>query len=401
MRPSKRSLTNLAVCAALFGGTAAVAEIKISSEDGNFETTLGGRVQVDAAWYDEDNVDLDGENGTEFRRARLFVKGKMYDVWNFKGQYDFAGNEAEIKDAYIGYDGFQSSFIPVKLKIGQFKQPFGLEELTSSKYITFMERAMATNAFATSRRIGLGANYSGDHWTWGASVYGREEGDDTDGDEGYGAGARVTWAPWNEKTKVLHLGLAGAYEDPNDNDVRFRARPESHKTSTRLVDTNDIPEPDDFQRYGAELAGVYGPFSLQGEYMMVAAQSDDPAISDPDFTGWYAYGSWFITGESRKYSGGKFGRVSPKGIVGKGGIGAWELAVRYSAIDLDDADTRGGESDNWTVGVNWYATKYVRFMANYVRADADPFTEETSLDVDPTEDDDTLNIFQLRAQIDF
>lgn len=395
MKISKMLTLATAMGVAIAGGSPAIAEVKFSSDDGKFSTKLGGRVQVDAAWYDEDNVNLNGENGTEFRRARLFVQGTMYDVWNFKGQYDFAGNEAEIKDAYIGYTGFK----PIKLKIGQFKQPFGLEELTSSKYITFMERAMATNAFATSRRIGLGANYAGDHWTWGASVYGREEGDDTDGDEGYGAGARVTWAPWNEKTKVIHLGLAGAWEDPNDNNVRFRSRPESHKTNTRLVDTSSIPEPDNFTRYGVEAATVLGPFSLQGEYMGVAAQSDQ--VSDPDFTGWYAYGSWFITGESRKYKKGAFGRVSPKGVVGKGGIGAWELAVRYSSIDLDDADTRGGEEDNITVGVNWYATKYVRFMANYVHVDADPFTTESSLDVDPGEDDDSPHILQVRAQIDF
>lgn len=398
MKARKFSTVCMAAVLALCNGSATVAEIKFTSDDGKFETRLGGRVQVDAAWYDEDNVNLDGESGTEIRRARLFVKGTMYDVWNFKGQYDFAGNEAEIKDAYIGYTGFK----PVKLTIGQFKQPFGLEDLTSSKYITFMERAMATNAFATGHRIGLGANYADDHWTWGAAVYGREEGDDTDGDEGYGAGARLTWAPWNEKTRVFHLGVAGAWEDPNDNDVRFRARPESHKTDTRLVDTEDIPEPDTFVRYGLEVATVLGPFSLQGEYMGINAQSDQ--VSDPDLSGWYAYGSWFITGESRKYKKGEFGRVSPKSVVGNNGIGAWELAIRYSSIDLEDADTLGGEQDNITVGVNWYATKYVRFMANYVHVDADPFTRENDNVVDaaePGEDDDSPNIFQLRAQIDF
>ncbi|MGD2074678.1 MAG: OprO/OprP family phosphate-selective porin [Gammaproteobacteria bacterium] len=395
MKPGKMKLVCAAVGLAICGGPA-VAEIKVSSDDGKFETTLGGRVQVDGAWYSEDNVDLDGENGTEFRRARLFVKGTMYDVWDFKGQYDFAGNEAEIKDAYIRYTGF-----PFKVTVGQFKQPFGLEELTSSKYITFMERALPTEAFATSRRIGLGTNYAAEHWTLAASLYGREEGDDTDGDQGYGVGARMTWAPWNEKGRVLHLGAAGAWEDPNDNDVRFRARPESHKTGTRLVDTADIPEPDTFTRYGLEAATVLGPFSLQGEYMGIAAQSD--AVSDPDFDGWYVYGSWFLTGESRQYKKGAFSRVTPKSTVGKsGGIGAWELAVRYSSIDLDDADTQGGEEDNITVGINWYATKYVRFMANYVMADADPFTQEAGLDVDPPNaDDDSPDVFQVRAQIDF
>lgn len=391
-----RKMTALAAAMALTmaSGSPALAEIKFSSDDGKFETTLGGRIQVDAASYDEDNVDLDGENGTEFRRARLFVSGKMYDVWGFKAQYDFAGNEAEIKDAYISYSGFK----PAKIKVGQFKQPSSLEELTSSKYITFMERSLPVLAFATSRRIGLGADHKTDHYTWAASVYGQEEGNDTTGDQGYGAGARMTWAPWNEKTRVLHLGAWGSWEDPNDNSVRFRARPESHKTSTRLVDTGNIPDPDNFWKAGAEAAVVYGPFSVQGEYFNVAAQSNAPGVSDPDFDGWYAFASWFLTGESRNYKKGVFGRVTPKSIVGKGGWGAWELAARYSKINLDDADTDGGEEDNITVGLNWYATKYVRFMANYIRANADPTTSETQ---GLNGVDDEPNIFQIRAQIDF
>jgi len=53
----------------------------------------------------------------------------------------------------------------------------GLEELTSSKYITFMERALPTEAFATSRRIGLGIYDHSTHWNWAVSAYGQAEGD--------------------------------------------------------------------------------------------------------------------------------------------------------------------------------------------------------------------------------
>jgi len=406
MRKCKSRALPAAIAAALMlnGGSAVIADtvvkhtgpLKWETNEGEFKLQVGGRVMVDYANFDEDNVTYEGGNGTEFRRARLFVAGTMFHDWDWKAQYDFAGNETEIKDAYIRYTGWDLG----KFTIGQFKQPFGLEELTSSKYITFMERAMATNAFATSRRIGLGINGAGDHWTWAASVYGREEGDNTDGDEGYGAGARLTWAPWNEKTRVIHLGAAGAWEDPNDNDVRYRARPEAHNTGTRLVSTGRFTEPDSFSKWGVEAATVLGPFSLQGEYMMVSASDD--ARDDPDLQGGYVYGSWFLTGESRNYKKGKFGRVSPKNPLGKGGIGAWELGVRYSTIDLDDGDFKGGEQDNITVGLNWYANKYIRFMANYVRADADPFSmEDQSFDAPEGEDDETTNIFQLRAQIDF
>jgi phosphate-selective porin OprO/OprP len=404
MRKFRTKALQAAMAAVLLlnGGHTAMADTTVShtgplkweTNEGEFKLQVGGRVMVDGAVYDEDNVELDGENGTEFRRARLFVAGTMFHDWDWKAQYDFAGNETTMKDAYIRYTGFK----PMKITVGQFKQPFGLEELTSSKYITFMERAMPVEAFATSRRIGLGFNGTGGNWTWAASLYGREEGDETEGDEGYGAGARLTWAPWNEKTRVLHLGAAAAWEDPNDNDVRFRARPESHITSTRMVDTGNFPKPDTFTKYGLEAATVLGPFSLQGEYMKVAAQDDTQ--SDPDFDGGYIYGSWFLTGESRAYKKGAFSRVKPKSVVGKGGHGAWELAARYSTINLDDGDFDGGEETNYTIGVNWYATPYIRFMANYVITDTDPPSSRLQNDNGRPKDDE-LSVFQLRAQIDF
>ncbi len=390
-------LTGLAASPAIAADDTEIAHkgtLKFSTEDGTYKFQAGGRIQVDGAFYSEDNVDLDGENGTEFRRARLFIAGTMFKDWAWKAQYDFAGNDAEIKDAYIRYSGFE----PGRIVIGQYKQPFSLEELTSSKYITFMERALP-NAFATGRRIGLGVDHNRDKYTLMASVYGQEEGsDDGDGDEGYGFGARATFAPWKDEGKLLHFGASGAWEQPEDDEeetVRFRARPESHKTSTRLVNTGQIQGVDDIVKYGVEAATVWGPFSAQGEYIMTTVNSDVTS-SDPDFSGYYVFASYFLTGESRPYKHGKFGRVKPKGKRG-----AWEVALRYSSIDLEDGDIEGGEEDNITVGVNWYANKYVRFMANYVRADADPFTQEASLDVSPSEDDDTLDIFQVRAQIDF
>lgn len=395
MQPVK--LLSAAVGLALLGANPAGAEVKFSSDDGKFSTTLGGRIQVDAWSADKDSFDLYGKSGTEFRRARVFVSGTMYDVWTYKGQYDFAGNGTTMKDAWIGYNGFDA----FKIKVGQFKQPMGLEELTSSKYITFMERSLPTEAFATSRRIGLGIYNHSDHWNWAASVYGQEEGDNTSngGSEGYGAGARVAWAPMNEKGKVLHLGISGAYEEQNDSTLRWRSRMEAHGVDTRYLDTGSIPQPDTTSKVGLEAATVFGPFSLQGEYYLVSAETNAPGVSDPDFDGGYIFGSWFLTGESRTYKKGAFGRVTPKTTVGRGGWGAWELAARYSYVSLDDSGFNGGEEKNITVGLNWYATKYVRFMANYVYVDGDPISEVTTGGV-PNEDDKP-SVYMMRAQIDF
>jgi len=101
-------------------------------------------------------------------------------------------------------------------------------------------------------------------------------------------------------------------------------------------------------------------------------------FDDADYDGGYIFGSWFMSGESRKYKKGAFGRLSPKTTVGKGGMAARELAARYSYVSLDDGDTAGGEQTNDTLGLNWYTTKYVRFMANYAYVDADPINTATA-----------------------
>lgn len=360
--------------------------LSYKSVDGNFEFNAGGRIQADYAYYDSDETRLG--SGTEFRRFRFFMSGKAFRDWGYKAQVDFAAGDADIKDGYIQYLGWR----PVKFTVGQHKEPFSLEELTSSKYITFMERALP-NTFVSGRSLGLSAYTHGDQWSLQGGVFGEEFDSDADneGDEGYAFAARATYAPIAEKARVIHLGLGGFHrETSDDNEVRFRSRPESHVTGERLVDTGTFAG-DDYDTYGIEVAGLYGPFSLQGEYIRNDVNRKN--ASDVDFDGWYAYGSWFITGESRNYDPrkGTFGRIKPKSIVGQGGYGAWELAARYSKIDLDDKDISGGEMKNITIGLNWYPTPNTRLMANYIKVDTD---------TNKNDENDGPNVFQIRAQYD-
>jgi phosphate-selective porin OprO/OprP len=361
--------------------------LKFKSQDDEFEFQVGGRVMVDTAFF-SGNSDLN--NGSEIRRARLFMSGKVFNDWKFKAQFGFSGNETDIEDAYLRYTGFDAGDITV----GHFKEPWSLEELTSSKYTTFMERAMPVEAFAPSRKLGIGFGHYEKNWTANVGVFANgESAENDDHNEGHGYAARATYAPILEENKVIHLGAYGEYRDPQDGEVRYRTRPEAHIANERLVDTGTIDDVDNTTKWGLEAASVWGPFSLQGEYMSV-----DNDISgggdDPEFDGWYAYGSWFITGESRAYKKGVFSRVKPKSVVGKGGHGAWELGARYSDIDLNDSGVEGGEEKNMTIGVNWYATPTIRLMANYVNV--------LDLNESPnTSDSDKPDIYELRAQIDF
>lgn len=352
--------------------------IKIKSADKDFTFQFGGRLMVDAAYVDED---ITAQNsGFEMRRLRLFAKGSLYQDWGYKIQMDYAENSLSVKDAYLKYK-------PLGLTVGQFKQAFSLEELTSSKYITFMERSLP-NSFATGRRIGIGYSKGSSNHSFSASIYGDESGGSEDGDEGYGIGARATFAPIALNKYTVHIGVSLAQEDPVDdsNDVRFRARPEVHVTNTRLVDTGSISNVDKINKYGVELAGVWGPLSVQAEHISTNVERES-GFSDYDLTGSYIFTSYFLTGESRPYmvKDGEFGRVKPNAK-----IGAWEVALRYSTLDLNDGALQGGKEDNLTLGLNWYLNPHVRIMANYINVKS----EKGAVN-------DDLNIYAMRTQIDF
>lgn len=366
------------------------------SANGDFKAQIGGRLQADAAFYDSN---IPSGDSTDFRRLFVDLRGTVYRDWDYRFQYDFArpnGNTSTrgIRDAYFKYTGFDAG----NITIGQFKAPFGLEHLTSSLNNTFLERGL-NHVFTPDRRIGVGFDTAGDNWTFAIGGFGSpaessEDNSNADSDEGWNLIGRVTATPFKSDNGFLHVGLAARqnWAQETDSNVRFRERPEVHADGARLVDTGNIANVDDAQSYGLELAGVYGPFSVQSEFIQTKLQRD--AAEDLTFDGWYVYASYFLTGESRPYKNGVFDRIKPNAAVGKGGYGAWEVAARFSTVDLTDGSVIGGELDNATLGLNWYATDNVRFAANYVKV----------LDVDrPGHVNDDLDgdIFAIRAQIDF
>lgn len=338
---------------------------------------LGGRAHLDYAFYDDDVREL-GDGG-ELRRGRLFAAGQLAEDWSYKVQFDFAGGDATPKDVKVTYTGLPAGTIT----IGNFKQPLSLENLTSSKYITFVERALPTS-LAFDEQLGVGYQHVGERHFFAASAFGQPV-DEEGVDEGLGAGARFAYTPVRGDRDLLHLGVAGAWEQAPDasDTLRLRARPESHVTDVRLVDTGTLTGVEDLTRAGLEAAWVRGPFSLQAEAIRV----DVNRRTVPDYaaTGWYLFGSWFVTGESRPYKEGEFGRVKPRGDAG-----AWEVALRLSALDFDDAGVAGGTEDNVTLGVNYYVTSHFRFMGNYTRVES---TRE-GVDDDP-------GILQFRMAYDF
>ncbi|MHC4395878.1 MAG: OprO/OprP family phosphate-selective porin [Planctomycetota bacterium] len=347
--------------------------LRLETPDKDFTLKIGGRIMNDWGWMRQDSAVKSSKgnllDGTEFRRARLYISGLIYGNVDYKLQFDFANGSAVLKDAFLGIRDLPIGY----LKMGHFKEPFGLEELTSSKYITFLERALPA-AFAPSRNTGfmLSSTAYDKRMTWAAGVF-RDTGSTGSGtsEGGYNVTGRITALPWyeNDGAKLLHVGVAYSLRDPTSTE-QYKSAPEAH-LAPYFVDTTAFTA-NTTCLLGLESALVYGPFSVQGEYMR--ADADRSGSPSATFDGFYIQGSYFLTGEYRKYSTSKgaFDRVKPKENFTYGaGLGAWEVATRYSQIDLSDNGISGGKLKDITVGLNWYLNPNMRVMWNYIHAKLD------------------------------
>jgi len=353
-----------ATASALLIGLAACLVLPASAYAGvgSGNWRFAGRLQADTASYDSANPLY--QDDTDVRRGRLAVKGNLSDLVNLKIEYEFSGSTPGPKSMWlrtgVGKHG--------SLTLGHFKQPFSLQNSTSSRYNSFMERALPNVGSAGYR---LGAKYAtyGKHWSasTGVTTGGLDENYNVD-KSGISVFARVVLNPIAKKRRMLHFGLSTEFRSLDSNDsLRFRSRPESDLTNVRMVDTLALINLDQSSRYAAEFAWKLKSVHFQAEYIGINVTRN--TAPDLDFSGWYAQAGWFLTGERRRYNRrtGSFGRTKPKRS-----FGAWEIAVRYSELDLDSADILGGSESNSGIALNWYATDNIRLSVNYIDASARP-----------------------------
>ncbi len=341
---------------------------KLDSPEGDIKLKLGGRVQADYTFASGDGTLAGIEDGFEFRRAWLFFSGTIYERIEFKAQYDLAGGDPSIKDMYIGIKNDWGT-----VRFGHWNEYFSLEQLTSSKYIAFVERSLPVEAFAAGRNSGVGIHgNNGSKFNWGlGAFYDADDFGESTNENNLNITGRLAFRPlWeNEGRRMFHVGLSATQRD-RDTSIRFRNRPEAHLTG-RFVNTGTFAA-DSATILDLEIAGVFDSFWFAGEYL--AADVDSPITGDPSFDGFYVQAGYYLTGEHRRYkaSGGAFDRQKPQSTFGKdGGRGAWEIAARYSTVDLTDGLIAGGEQDNLTLALNWYLNPATRLMINWVNTDVD------------------------------
>lgn len=389
--------------------------------------TVNGVFQADAGWFHQDDISRQAYghilDGADFRRFRLSAKGSVTETVNYFAQVDFGFfGRPTITDLWV-----EQTQVPLlgNLRIGQWKQPFSLEAVSSFRYTTFMERSLLFQPFVPFRHIGIGFyDHSEDlSTTWAASVF--RSGQDQFGgtlasDGGYGTSERLTWLPyWDcDGESYLHLGAGHFYNAPPRDTINFRTIPEFFigTNANGLVGTSGQPVPGAqdgtpffvstgnlnvtaYNVVGTELLWVNGPLSVQSEAMVNFV---DQGLGRPScvLPGVYAQVGYFLSGEHRPYDrkAGAIDRVVPycnfkycPCCENADGWGAWEIAARYSYLDLNDQNIRGGTITDATLGLNWYWNPYTKVVFNYVHAMPDL----------PTLARSHTDMFGLRAQLDF
>ncbi len=333
---------------------------------------INGRIQYDFEFMKYENAD-EWFNGNEFRRLHLSAAGNISKNIKYKVETSFAHASIGFRDVYIKYSAGKAG----NFYFGSVAEPTGLNTATSSKYITFFERSMLTSM--QNFRWGAGFHYSNFHLLdgkMGLQLALTNNGKHSEGfkdsnlEDGMNFIGRLTGTVINDKEKhqVVHLGVN--FDSRPYKDLKFR--PENHMGAKYhyVFDGADARS-----AIGAELGTTFGPISVQGEYKVQSYTGDD-LNADYQMSSFYVFGSYFLTGEYRPYKHGGFGRVKPNNPLDNGGLGALELAVRYSSMGASDdvlAVTNNAglpeTINNIAIALNWYPTAHTRFMYNYVITD--------------------------------
>lgn len=391
--------------------------IRFETNDGAFKFSLNGRLHTDADMfsggdfvtyndinnsgkYDPQNKKDGGlvnnvqSDGTEIRRFRMEFAGQFYDDWKFKMQPELANGGGNltvgIRDAYVNYTGFGDAG---NFYVGQSKQPYSYQQMMSSNDMVFMERSteyVFTN-ISVNRAIGLRYDVGKDWWGFSTGIYGDTATRQASGttattqgdDEGWGAAARGTIAPWYKSDEIVHLGGSAAYRAPRtgDNSVRYSQAPTAISHFSYL-DTGNLRNLRNMQFINGELLGIYGPLSIESEYNAAWINGNDASTVingvGPAGSG-YLQGAhvdvaYSLTGESRATS------YDPvQGVVKKfkpnhnltfseNGWGGWELKGRFMWLDMNQMENswnQGGSQVASTFGANWYFNDWARFMVDW------------------------------------
>lgn len=429
---------------------------------GDFWFSLGGRLNFDETLFAGGFQDKRGDfpSGANIRRALLGFEGGVGPYLSYNLTLDFAGGfgaehlnrtTVDFDDAWIqACSEYEGPINRAAVRFGQFTPPVSIDawgDTGLENDTMFLEPALATTAFTIPTKV-LGVWFDStamDMFALSAAVYHPRQNNTTHANnenshnnyqnanrsDRMGGSVRLTFVPVHTCDTVYHLGVIGRYQAVNHKnadgpafqDNLFATGPEARARNTnRLVTTGGITDGTalpvglansirarSYNVVTGEALALWGPLTVEGEYYSANVQRV-PTITDartrgnPRFNGWHAEAAYVLTGESRVYDfvRGTLGNPKPCSKAG-----AWEIAARFSFINLVDRtrNVNGGSEHNMTFGLNWFVNDNIRIAANYIRANIRATTIPTTGIIvpvpAPTSPKRQLDIFGLRFGVVF
>ena len=388
--------------------------IESGKADPKFPTVnVTGFFHLDAAWFAQDDLNRltlgDIDDGLGFRRARLAAKGEVAQDISYIVEFDIAQSQARFVDVWVQANKTRWG----NVRIGRYRQPFGMAELTSIRELPFLERPVIfTQSPFRQTGIMLFDVRPNEVGTWAISGYrflSDNFGNVFADSGGYGFATRLTQVAFETgDNRLVHFGFDYSFNDPgrgliqlvSTNEVFVGQNPNIGPSGLSVLPIVAVPPfvntgllaANDVQFINVEAAMAKGRMAVQSEARL--AQVDIPGGTSAEFPGAYLMLRYVLTGEEIPYlkKEGVFGRVVPNvDWHPNGGIGAWEVVGRISHIDLNDSGINGRRLTNYGVGCNWYWNRRTKLQFNWLHSQLN----------DMVLGDSNANTFAARAQIDF
>src|SRR4051812_33727005 len=370
--------------------------LTVVTANGDFSIALRGLIQFDIGYFSQGRnpAGVDFNSGTNFRRAQLGFQGTVFRDWSYNFLYDFGGygieNRGYVYNAYIEYDGLK----PFIVRAGAYTPGEGQEDQTGSGDLFFPERPasvdVARNIAGAPSREAVSLYWQADNYLLSLSYTGKKTTDGTSTGAAVGtfdaqqaligraallafSSPEAKWVVETHLSNVFKLADPAASTAPAAGVIRFSNGPEVAVDASKPVDTGNI-DAKGVREFGFETAGTYDRLYAQAGWFHYEVERRT-ALPNPHFSGWYGFATFSLTGEQHVYdpTTASFRNLKPAHVLGSGGWGAWELAARYSDIDLNfrpftatgAGGIPGGKQDVLTLGLNWYPNTVIKFQLDY------------------------------------
>jgi phosphate-selective porin OprO/OprP len=388
--------------------TNATSGLMVGAKTDPYWFQLGGAIVFEQKAFIGNDIAKGKEfhGGANFRNFEIDLNGglgRQNLTYTLVTKYDTKEKKVGLDDAYVTY-GITDKFT---VSVGQVLPGFSLESTASSKWVPFFDRSMATHALGTD--LGLGVNVSKweNQYTFiVAAMQPKQDREPTDGtpnstyikrDDRWQTNARFVYRPIFEGTKILQIGASGYFQDDHSATKQFKSHGEAQaRHNTELLNTGYITA-SNHKGLDFEIAGQNGPLYGELEYERVFVTRPG-GLDRLHFDGYHAVASYVLTGEAKTFKdfNGTFGQVKPACPKG-----AWEVAAKYSVLNLNNKDIQGGKANNVALGLNYYLNNNIKLSGEYTHSIQNPSQVTSVSSTFANTEKRKLNIFGLRMQAVF